>query len=139
MGARSPESLPDMTWLAAPILITRDPDRSIAFYLKLGFHLRGHTRTPGAQYLIVQRDGIELHFTEVPSDYVGGTDSAVYLHVDDAFALHDSWLALGLPERGTPRLVAPQRQPWGHVEGHLLDPDGHLLRYGSPLPATPDA
>jgi len=67
MGARSPESLPDMTWLAAPILITRDPD-------------------PGA-----------------------------------------------------PRLVAPQRQPWGHVEGHLPDPDGHLLRYGSPLPATPDA
>jgi len=67
MGARSPESLPDMTWLAAPTLITRDPDR------------------------------------------------------------------------GTPRLVAPQRQLKGHVEGHLLDPDGHLLRYDSPLPATPDA
>ncbi|MCZ8317902.1 MAG: bleomycin resistance protein [Lysobacteraceae bacterium] len=124
-----------MSWRAAPILVTRDPENTIAFYLRLGFHLRGHTRTPGSQYLLLERDGVELHFTEVPADYVGGTDSAVYLHVDDAAALYAGWQVLGLPASGTPRLVAPSPQPWGHLEGHLVDPDGHLLRYGNPLPA----
>ncbi len=125
-----------MNWRAAPILITRDPERSIGFYLRLGFHLRGHTRTPGAQYLLLERDGVELHFTEVPADYIGGTDSAIYLHVDDAKALHASWSAAGLPERGCPRLVAPTAQSWGFLEGHLVDPDGHLIRFGSALPAS---
>jgi len=39
---------------------------------------------------------------------------------------------------GVPRLLAPKVQPWGYMEGHLLDPDGHLLRYGSPLPPRAD-
>ncbi len=121
---------------AVPILISRDPERTIAFYLKLGFHLVHHTRTPGAEYLIFEDDGIELHFTQVPSDYATGSDSAVYLHVPDADALWQRWQHLNLPREGVPRAVAPKNMPWEMREGHLIDPDGHLLRFGSELPDT---
>lgn len=124
-----------MTWRSSPILITRNPERTLAFYRALGFRLRGHNREPGAQYLLLEREGVDLHFTQVPGDYAGLTDTATYLHVDDAAAVHREWSsALALPESGKPRLVAPQPQPWGYLEGHLVDPDGHLLRFGSPLP-----
>ena len=126
-----------MPWSATPILITRDPERSIAFYLRLGFALVAHTPPPEA-YLIFRREGLELHFTQVPADHPSGSDSAVYLRVPDVDALHREWQALDLPAQGTPCLAPPRDLPWRMREAHLVDPDGHLLRIGQPIaaPAT---
>ncbi len=53
-------------------------------------------------------------------------DSA-YLFVDDADALAHEWLAAGA------QVHMPQDTEWGQHEGALADPDGNVLRFGSPI------
>jgi uncharacterized glyoxalase superfamily protein PhnB len=54
------------------------------------------------------------------------------LFVQDADALAQSWLAAG----GDVRL--PEDTEWGQHEGVLIDPDGNVIRFGSPMAADPD-
>ena len=58
--------------------------------------------------------------------------SACYLHVDDAQALFEEWSATGVKGR----LHPPEDTEYGLREFAHVDPDGNLLRVGSPLPAT---
>jgi uncharacterized glyoxalase superfamily protein PhnB len=53
------------------------------------------------------------------------------LFVEDADALAQTWLAAG----GDVRL--PQDTEWGQHEGVLVDPDGNVIRFGSPMNADP--
>ena len=57
--------------------------------------------------------------------------STAYLFVEDADALAETWLAAG----GDVRL--PQDTEWGQHEGVLVDPDGNVIRFGSPMSADP--
>lgn len=50
-----------------------------------------------------------------------------YLFVEDADTLADAWIAAGGDVR------APQDTEWGKREGVLVDPDGNVIRFGSPL------
>ena len=56
-------------------------------------------------------------------------ESTAYLFVEDADALARTWLAAG----GEVRL--PQGTEWGQHEGVLVDPDGNVIRFGSPMKA----
>lgn len=55
--------------------------------------------------------------------------STAYLFVGDADGLAGTWLAAG----GDVRL--PQDTEWGQHEGVLIDPDGNVVRFGSPMRA----
>lgn len=57
---------------------------------------------------------------------------AVFLYVSDAHALHDEWLVVVVDGR----LVPPVDTDYGLAEGAYVDPDGNLLRFGSPLPGA---
>jgi uncharacterized glyoxalase superfamily protein PhnB len=51
------------------------------------------------------------------------------LFVEDADALAQNWLAAGADVR------LPQDTEWGQHEGVLIDPDGNVIRFGSPTNA----
>jgi hypothetical protein len=49
------------------------------------------------------------------------------MHVDDADTLADEWRNAGID------LTEPQDFEYGKREGSHIDPDGNLIRFGSPL------
>jgi uncharacterized protein (DUF952 family) len=111
---------------SAPILPSLDLERTAAWYQRLGFEVGGMYPN---EYLIVHRDGFALHFFVQPELTPDNNDHGAYLWCNDAFALHAEWLAAGAEGR----LGAPERADYGLDEGSYIDPDGNLLRFGSPV------
>jgi catechol 2,3-dioxygenase-like lactoylglutathione lyase family enzyme len=111
----------------APIFPVADLVAALSYYRGLGFGVR-HWHSGG--YGIVTFDGAEIHLG-VESDLDTRTDrrASAYLFVDDADALAATWLAAG----GDVRL--PEDTEWGKHEGVLIDPDGNVIRFGSPMTA----
>ena len=118
---------------AVPILPSRDLHETLAFYLRLGFENRG---APPEQwnYVIIGRDGAELHFWADPSVDPLTTSFSCYLRVADADALHAEWERIGVPrdESNGSRLERPVDTDYGMREFALIDPSGNLIRAGSP-------
>jgi uncharacterized glyoxalase superfamily protein PhnB len=54
---------------------------------------------------------------------------AAYLFVEDADELAAQWRAAGV------RVHGPQDTEWGQHEGAVVDPDGNVIRFGSPISA----
>jgi hypothetical protein len=117
---------------AVPVLPSRDLHRTLAFYERLGFALRG-SPIETYEYLIVLRGTIELHFYPDRDVDPLTTASSCYVRVRDADTLHAEWDAIGVPtETATgSRLMRPTDTPYGFREFALVDPDGNLLRVGS--------
>jgi predicted enzyme related to lactoylglutathione lyase len=111
----------------APIFPVSDLTAALAYYRGLGF---GTRQWHGGGYGFVTFDGAEIHLGVEP-DLKTRADrrSTVYLFVEDADALARTWLAAG----GDVRL--PQDTEWGQHEGVLVDPDGNVIRFGSPITA----
>ena len=119
---------------AVPILPSRDLEETLAFYIRLGFELRG-APIETYRYLIIGRGSIELHFWDAPNVDPLTTDAACYVRVLDADALHREWEGAGItsdPATGS-RLVAPVDTDYGIREFALVDKSGNLLRIGSIL------
>ena len=81
----------------------------------------------GADYGFITFDGIEIHLGGVADFDATSTRSSAYLFVEDADELARSWKAAG----GT--VGMPEDTEWGQHEGVLIDPDGNVIRFGSPL------
>jgi predicted enzyme related to lactoylglutathione lyase len=113
----------------APILPTADMQRMQSHYELLGFVVQVHQ----GGYATATRDEIKLHFhlTEGhdPQQQHGG---AVYISVDDADALHAEWLATGVGALDD--LWDPGFGVW---ESAHTDPDGNIIRFGSPVREEP--
>src|SRR4051794_30493637 len=105
----------------APIFGVRDVQAALRHYALLGFEVREYA---GGGYGFATRDGIELHLGEHPRE--DGRMSA-YLYVDDADALADEWRAAGV------EVHMPVDTEWGQHEGAVVDPDGNVIRFGSPM------
>jgi uncharacterized glyoxalase superfamily protein PhnB len=106
----------------APIFAVRDLDEALAHYRRLGFATRGYG---GGGYGFATRDGLEIHLGLVPvEDY---RVSAAYLFVDDADELAHEWQSAGLD------VHVPHDTDWGKHEGAVVDPDGNVIRFGSPM------
>jgi len=104
-----------------PVLASLDIAQSLAFYTqRLGFACELHT--PG--YLIVARDGCELHFWLCRERHIAENTSC-YVRGDTA-ALHADFVQRGLP------LDPPVVQSWGMKELYVTDPHGNLLKFGEP-------
>ncbi len=115
----------------SPILPTKDVTACEAFWLRLGFET---IYKDEAEYLLMKREGAEVHFWLNPALDPLKNDAGAYLRPDDIRALHAEWSGLGLPEAGVPRYVALEEKPWGMAELALIDPDGNLIRAGQETP-----
>ncbi|MGA0555786.1 bleomycin resistance protein [Larkinella sp. VNQ87] len=96
------------------------------FYLTyLGFEKIGQADFP--DYLMIRKDGVELHFFAFEDLDPTQNYGQVYLRTDAIDVLYQS--VLKHPE--TVRLVGPlQLKPWGQKEFAVLDPDHNLLTFG---------
>jgi catechol 2,3-dioxygenase-like lactoylglutathione lyase family enzyme len=107
----------------APIFGVRDVVAALAYYERLGFTTRSYD---GDVYGFATRDGIEFHLGSVPAGREWERTTA-YLYVDDADRLAAEWRAAGAEVHG------PEDAEWGQHEAALVDPDGNVIRFGSPL------
>jgi catechol 2,3-dioxygenase-like lactoylglutathione lyase family enzyme len=108
----------------APILPVRDIAASLAHYRRLGFDTR---EWEGGGYGFATRDGFEIHLGVDPAVGATGAKHTAYLFVDDADALAQEWQAAGAD------VGLPEDTEWGQHEGVMVDPDGNVLRFGSPM------
>lgn len=97
-----------------------DVDRAVAHYQRLGFDTEYHDET----YAFAHRDHLTIHLAhdDDPTHHV----AMLYIHVDDAFALADEWRQAGV------EVIGPV--DYGKREATHTDPDGNLIRFGSPIP-----
>ncbi|BCL74980.1 hypothetical protein JHS3_07160 [Jeongeupia sp. HS-3] len=102
-----------------PVLASLNIAESAAYYQTLGFAVT--LQLP--DYLIVARDGCELHFWPCDERHIAESTSC-YVRSDDVDALHAEFTERGVRHR------PPVVQPWGMKELYILDPHGNLLKFG---------
>lgn len=93
------------------------------FYItQLGFSDMGTADFDG--YLMVQKDGIELHFFEFAALDPLENYGQVYIRTNDIEALYQ-WMPVAKRHL--------ERKPWGQKEFSILDPDHNLLTFGQAM------
>jgi predicted enzyme related to lactoylglutathione lyase len=114
----------------SPIFPVADLEAALAHYAQLGFdvHVAGEL-VEDADYGFASRDGLSLHLTARADYYPNARVSVAYVHVADADALAAEWDRPGIGGETNP----PIDTPWRMREGTHFDPDGNLLRFGSPV------
>lgn len=118
----------------SPVFPVRDLRRALAHYASLGFEVEPYADGDG--YGFAGRDEVSLHLSldeghgpEADHQHVG----TAYLYVEDADALYDEWARPSIG--GLTRRVGDT--PYKLREGSHVDPDGNLIRFGSPMPGRP--
>lgn len=106
-----------------PIFPVRDLSVSLDHYRRLGFATREYDK---GGYGYVTLDGIEIHLGVASYDR-GSKPASAYLFVEDADELAPVWISRGAEVR------LPGDTAWGQHEGTHIDPDGNIIRFGSPL------
>jgi len=106
----------------APIFAVHDLDVAMEHYQRLGFTVRAYA---GGGYGFASRGGVEIHLGVVPGD--DRRASSAYLFVNDADELAAAWRSAGA------EVHSPQDTEWGQHEGAVVDPDGNVIRFGSPI------
>ena len=104
----------------APIFPVRDLSVSLAYYASLGFTTCEYE---GGGYGFAILDGVEIHL----GTGGGNGRASVYPFVDDADDLARRWMSAGIT------VHPPQDTEWGQHEGAIVDPDGNVIRFGSPM------
>jgi len=120
----STRKVPRGTARFEPIFPVRDLAAALAHYENLGF--KTHSFDDG--YGFARRGGVSIHLSVRPDHQAADNTSAAYLQVPDADAVQAVWSKAGLG--GVTRPV--EGTPWGMREGSHTDPDGNLIRFGSP-------
>ena len=111
----------------SPIFPVRDMASALAHYAALGFETIPYE--DGTDYGFANREQIGLHLTLDPDHDPTYGSGSTYLYVTDADALFDEWSRPGIG--GLTRPVG--LMPYGLREGSHVDPDGNLIRFGSPV------
>jgi catechol 2,3-dioxygenase-like lactoylglutathione lyase family enzyme len=111
----------------SPVVPVRDLDAAMDRYRRLGFDVHG-SEGP-ARYAFADRCGVSIHLNESVEHDPERADSVVYLYVSDADRVHAEWHAA----RVQGGLGEPRDRQYGLREFGYVDPDGTLLRVGSPL------
>jgi hypothetical protein len=115
----------------APVLPVRDVRRALEHYRRLGFETEPYEEAgpDGPVYGFIGSGDVDLHLAAVPDLDAGANTSACYIYVENADALYAEWNGAGVDGRFAP----PKDTPYGLREFVHWDPDGNLLRVGSPL------
>lgn len=112
-----------------PIFPAIDLEKTQAFYEAIGFETR--SIYPDYGYLIMARDGAEVHFWHAPDVDPKTSNHAGYLRLPDVDPLSQHMETLDLPTEGIPRFSPAQDTPWGMRETNWIDPNGTLIRAGA--------
>lgn len=111
-----------------PKLPMRNKTVTKDFYInKLGFQQFGGDYD---EYLMVERDAIQIHFFEFKEIDPKENYGQVYIRTDNIDALYQSLLdnKTAIHPNGSLQL-----KPWKQKEFSLLDPDNNLLTFGQSL------
>ena len=111
----------------SPIFPVADLAAALAHYAALGFGTFAYDE--GGEYGFANREGTGIHLaSDLHHDPARG-GASTYLYVRDADALYEEWSRPGIG--GHTRPVVPM--PYELREGSHVDPDGNLIRFGSPV------
>ena len=77
-------------------------------------------------FIEVTRDRVSLHLSEYEGD--GPLGIQLYVNVSDAEELHET-----LVDHDALIVEPLHHAEWGHMVFAIQDPDGNLLRFGSPV------
>lgn len=109
-----------------PKLPMRNKTATRAYYLdQLGFQEFG--AGDFKEYLMVQKDNIQIHFFLFSEIDPGENYGQVYIRTDDIDSYYQSLLDKNIAIHPNGNL---QVKPWGQKEFSLLDPDNNLLTFG---------
>lgn len=120
---------------SAPVLASRDFDRTAQFHAQFGFH---EVARYAEGYLILRCDGAELHFFQEGPEFDPSDAPSTYIRVLNVTRAQAAWSKLGLPIDGTPGYRPFSLRPWGMIEAYVVDPDGNHLTYGTPNEIVPE-
>jgi catechol 2,3-dioxygenase-like lactoylglutathione lyase family enzyme len=113
-------------WLATrfePIFKVADVARSAAWFEGAGFDVSYH----GDTYAFAHRDrDLTIHLAQATGDESPG-HGALYVHCQDASRVAEEWRNAGIEVDG------PRDEDYGKLEGSVTDPDGNVIRFGSPI------
>jgi DNA-binding MarR family transcriptional regulator len=110
----------------SPVFPVRDLAAALAHYSALGFETAAYA--DGGNYGFADREGTGLHLA-ADAGHDPARGSAAYLYVRDADALYAEWSRPGIGGHTHPAGPTPYRLR----EGSHVDPDGNLIRFGSPM------
>lgn len=107
-----------------PKLPMRDKATTRTYYTEqLGFTVVGDYE----HYLIMERDGLQLHFFLYVELDTRTNDGQTYVRTDAIERLYRSLIDKGVSIHPNGPL---QTKPWGQKEFAVLDPDNNLLTFG---------
>ncbi|MCB0646599.1 MAG: VOC family protein [Saprospiraceae bacterium] len=96
---------------------------SLDFYVRiLGFTLMSDY----GDYLLLKRDGLEIHLFHFPSLQPTASDFMIYLRVDEGI---EAMFACIESEK-VRKLYPLEQKTWGQKEFSVIDPSGTLLTFG---------
>jgi catechol 2,3-dioxygenase-like lactoylglutathione lyase family enzyme len=97
--------------------------RSVAWFERAGFETSYHDDT----YAFAHRDrDLTIHLAQADEDELPG-HGVLYIHCQDAGRAAEEWKEAGIEVDG------PRDEDYGKQEGSIKDPDGNLIRFGSPI------
>jgi hypothetical protein len=112
-----------------PKLPMRDKAVTKEYYInQLGFKELGDPHFTA--YLMVEKEGIEIHFFEFKDLDPAINYGQVYIRTNDIAGLYQTLLDNQVSIHPNGPL---QAKPWGQLEFSLLDPDNNLLTFGQKL------
>jgi uncharacterized glyoxalase superfamily protein PhnB len=116
------------TWLVLgfqPVFKVTDVSTSVAWFSRAGFDVSFHDDT----YAFAHRDrDLTIHLAHTTEDSAAG-HGILYLRCQDADRVAEEWRQAGI------EVVGPRDEDYGMREGFVSDPDGNMIRFGSPIRA----
>jgi catechol 2,3-dioxygenase-like lactoylglutathione lyase family enzyme len=110
----------------SPVIPVRDLEGALERYRRLGFVTE---LEDGPRYGFAERDDVSLHLIEWEDHDPAQTGAHLYLYVADADSVYAEWSRAGVAGE----LGEVIDTPYGLREFSFRDPEGTLLRVGSPL------
>ena len=107
-----------------PKLPMRDKAKTKDFYLN---HLNFKEINDYGDYLIIEKDAIEIHFFEFKDLDPKENYGQIYIRTDDIDGFYSLLIKKKVDIHPNGHL---QVKPWGQKEFALLDPDNNLLTFG---------
>lgn len=108
----------------SPKLPTRNIDATKNYYIQ---QLQFSELADHGNYLIVQKDNIEIHFFEFKDLNPKENYGQVYIRTNNIEEFYQSLIDRQISIHPNPSL---QTKPWNQKEFSLLDPDNNLLTFG---------
>lgn len=109
-----------------PKIPMRNRALTYTYYVeKLGFKYIGSDDFD--QYLIVEKDGFQIHFFEFKTLDPKENYGQIYIRTKDVDKLYQDFLQNKVEIHPNGHLA---NKPWGQREFALLDPDNNLLTFG---------